>query len=250
MSLDQELAGRTVIVTGAASGIGALTVARLAAAGATVLAADRAPIAALPEGAQGITMDVTVEDDWIGLARRIGEQGGRIDGLVNGAGIIRMGPLITMALADFRQVMQINVEGVFLGMKHILPLLMARGAGSVINISSTAGLAGAAMAGAYCASKGAVRLLSKSAALEMIAAGSRVRVNSLHPALTETPMMTDIVNQLGGGEEITAALHAQQPSGRLVPVDAIIDAIVFLLSDRSAYMNGSELVVDNGFTAQ
>lgn len=248
MSLDDELAGKVVIVTGAASGIGARTVERLLAAGAMVVAVDRTAIDTPP--ALAVVADVTDEEAWRAVTAQAVERFGRIDGLVNCAGIIRMGAIVDLPLAVFRQTIAVNVEGVFLGMKHVLPTMYGQGTGSIVNMSSTAGLAGAAGAGAYCASKGAVRLLTKSAALEAIAAGDAVRVNSLHPAMTETPMVADIVRQLGGDDAIEGQMRALQPSGSFISADAVVDAILFLLSDRSCFVNGSELVVDNGFTAQ
>lgn len=248
MSADAELKDRVVIVTGAASGIGAATVARLHAAGARAIAVDRSETG--DGAAMTARLDVTDENGWHGLAAGVLARFGRIDGLVNCAGVIRMGAITETNLADFRLVMGVNVEGAFLGMKHVMPAMLAAGHGSIVNISSTAGIAGAPGAGAYCASKGAVRMLSKAAALEALASGGRVRVNSLHPAMTETPMVGEIVRQLGGDATIEAQMRALQPSGRFVTVDAVVDAILFLLSDRSQFVNGTEFLVDNGFTAQ
>lgn len=239
---------RVIMVTGAASGIGAATVARLHKAGAKVVALDRMPLSA--PAALCIQMDVTRENEWIAAASQTVEQLDRIDGLVNCAGIIRMGAITDLSADDFRLSMQVNVEGPFLAMKHILPVMYRQASGSIVNISSTAGIAGAAGAGGYCASKGAIRMLSKAAALEAIANSSHVRVNSLHPAMTETPMVKDIVNQLGGAEGIEDQMRALQPSGNFIPVKAVVDAILFLLSDTSQYVNGTEMIVDNGFTAQ
>ncbi|WP_164844109.1 SDR family NAD(P)-dependent oxidoreductase [Croceicoccus ponticola] len=239
---------RVVIVTGAASGIGAASVAALVKAGAKVVAIDLNEVS--QPATHVIRMSVSDEAAWISAIAETTERFGRIDGLVNCAGIIRMGPITEMDLGDFRLSMQVNVEGPFLGMKHTLPVMYRQGSGSVVNISSTAGIAGAAGASAYCASKAAVRLMSKAAALEAIGGGTRVRVNSVHPAMTETPMVKEIVAQLGGDEEIEKQMRALQPSGQFIPVSAVVDAILFLLSDAAAYVNGTEFVVDNGFTAQ
>ncbi len=239
---------QVVIVTGAASGIGAATTAALTVAGALVVAIDREEISV--PAAQPIRMNVTDEQDWIEAAEQTLARFGRIDGLVNCAGVIRMAPITAMALDDFRLTMQVNVEGQFLAMKHVLPAMYRQGRGSVVNISSTAGIAGAAGASAYCASKGAVRLLSKAVALEALAGGTGVRVNSLHPAMTDTPMVKEIVSQLGGNAETKEQMRALQPSGDFIPTAAVVDAILFLLSDASMFVNGTELVVDNGFTAQ
>ena len=237
-----------VVVTGAASGIGAATTTALAAAGALVVAIDRDAVTA--PAAHAIRMSVTDEAHWIEAVEQVIDRFGRIDGLVNCAGVIRMGPVTAMALEDFRLTLQVNVEGPFLAMKHVLPVMYRQRRGSVVNISSTAGIAGAAGASAYCASKGAIRLLSKAVALEAIGDGGGVRVNSLHPAMTDTPMVREIVAQLGGDAGIEDQMRAQQPSGRFIPPSAVVDAILFLLSDASMFVNGTELVVDNGFTAQ
>ena len=241
-------ADRVIMVTGAASGIGAATVANLKEAGAKVVALDRMPLSAPAD--LSIRMDVTDEGEWIADVLQTVDQLGRIDGLVNCAGIIRMGAITELSVEDFRASMQVNVEGPFLAMKHVLPVMYRQASGSIVNISSTAGIAGAAGAGGYCASKGAIRMLSKAAALEAIANSSHVRVNSLHPAMTETPMVKDIVSQLGGAEGIEDQMRALQPSGNFIPVKAVVDAILFLLSDASQFVNGTELIVDNGFTAQ
>lgn len=243
-----DFADRVVIVTGAASGIGAATLIALENAGAKVVALDRVPVSA--GVAPCIQMDVTNEDDWITAVSLAKDRFGRIDGLVNCAGIIRMGAITEMPVEDFRLTMRVNVEGPFLAMKHVLPVMYRQGGGSVVNISSTAGIAGAAGAGGYCASKGAIRMMSKAVALEAIAGKTGVRVNSLHPSMTATPMVKEIVSQLGGDETVEDQMRALQPSGDFIPVSAVVDAILFLLSDASKFVNGTEFVVDNGFTAQ
>lgn len=244
-----DFIGKIVAITGAASGIGRRAVERFAADGATVIALD---IAGLPTVA-GVTarrLDVTSEDDWQALFAWLLPLHRRIDVLVNCAGIIRMGSVADTSLADFRAVMAVNVEGTFLGTKHAMRAMLAAGEGAIVNLSSAAGIAASPGAAAYCASKGAVRMLSKVAALDAIAAGTRVRVNSLHPAMTNTPMIDKIIDQLGGDATIRDAFAASQPSGRFAQPDDIVDAIMFLASDRAGFVNGSEMVVDNGFTAQ
>lgn len=246
--MDGRLAGKVILVTGAASGIGQRTAERLVAEGALVHAADLSPIAT--EGVIGHRLDVTSEADWEALAVAILQKHGQLDGLVNAAGVIRMGTTAETSIADFRFVMAVNVEGTFLGCKHAMRAMQPRGTGVIVNISSTAGICGSPGAAAYTASKGAVRLLTKTTALEAIALPSRIRVNSVHPALTNTPMADSIVDQLGGAAEVRQALSDLMPSGRLAEPDEIASAILFLLSDDASYMNGSELIVDNGFTAQ
>lgn len=243
-----RFAGRAIVVTGAASGIGRRTAERLVAEGAIVHGADLTPISIA--GVTGHRLDVTSEAEWEALIGGIMGKHGHLDGLVNAAGVIRMGTTAETTIEDFRLVMAVNVEGTFLGCKHAMRAMQARGAGVIVNISSTAGICGSPGAAAYTASKGAVRLLTKTTALEAIALPSRIRVNSVHPALTNTPMADAIVDQLGGAAEVRQALSDLMPSGRLAEPDEIASAILFLLSDDSSYMNGSELVVDNGFTAQ
>jgi NAD(P)-dependent dehydrogenase (short-subunit alcohol dehydrogenase family) len=245
---DNDLSGRVVLITGAASGIGRRTAERLHAIGAHVVALDREVMPG--EFAQEVVLDVTSEDAWRLVVSNAMAEFGRIDGLVSCAGIIAMGNIVDTPFDQFRRVMAVNVEGCFLGIKHVLPAMLTAGHGSIVNISSTAGIAGAPGAGAYCASKGAVRMLTKAAALEALAAGSKVRVNSVHPAMTETPMIATIVDQLGGDPAIEADMRAMQPSGRFVTPDAVADMILFLLTDRSIFVNGAEMLVDNGFTAQ
>ncbi len=246
--MDSRFAGKVMLVTGAASGIGRRTAERLVAAGAVVHGADLAEVRI--EGVRGHLLDVTRESDWHALIGSITGQHERLDGLVNAAGVIRMGSTMDTSIEDFRLVMAVNVEGTFLGCKHAMRAMQRQGTGSIVNISSTAGLCGSPGAAAYTASKGAVRLLTKTCALEAIAMPSRIRVNSVHPALTDTPMADAIVEQLGGSDETRAALSSLMPSGRLAQPDEIASAILFLLSDEASYMNGSEMVVDNGFTAQ
>lgn len=243
-----RFSGKVILITGAASGIGRRTAERLVAEGAVVHGADIAPTTI--DGVIEHQLDVTCEAEWQGLVDRIISQHARLDGLVNAAGIIRMGSTVETSIEDFRLVMTVNVDGTFLGCKHAMRVMQPQSSGSIVNLSSTAGLCGSPGAAAYTASKGAVRLLTKTAALEAIALPSRIRVNSVHPALTNTPMADAIVEQLGGSGEVRQALSDLMPSGRLAEPDEIASAILFLLSDDASYMNGSELVIDNGFTAQ
>jgi NAD(P)-dependent dehydrogenase (short-subunit alcohol dehydrogenase family) len=245
---DSLLAGKVIVITGAASGIGKRATERLHDAGVKVVAIDRSEV--VHDCAMSHQMDVSSEQDWLACVEIILDRFGQVDGLVNCAGIIRMGSVVETELKDFQSVLEVNVIGTFLAMKNILPVMLNKGEGSIVNISSTAGIAGAPGAAAYCASKGAVRMLSKSAALDALALPGAVRVNSLHPAMTETPMVQTIVDQLGGGASIEDQMRAQQPSGQFITPDAVVDAIVFLLGDGSRFVNGSEMLVDNGFTAQ
>jgi NAD(P)-dependent dehydrogenase (short-subunit alcohol dehydrogenase family) len=182
---------------------------------------------------------------------------GGLDILVNNAGLFLMKPLSETSLADWKRIQSVNVEGVFLGAKHAAPLLAERaskwrGGASIINLSSVAGLVGSAGTSAYNASKGAVRLLTKSLAMEL--APLQIRANSVHPGVIETHMGDEVVAGFSaasgmGDNETRVALAQRHPLGHMGDVVNIADAIVFLASDRSAFMTGSELVVDGGMTA-
>jgi NAD(P)-dependent dehydrogenase (short-subunit alcohol dehydrogenase family) len=255
-----ELDGRVALVTGASRGIGAATARALAAAGARVIVTDLAdPSAVAAEiGGLGRRQDVTSEDEWIETMAFARSETGGLDILVNNAGLFLQKSLRETTLDDWRRVHAVNVEGVFLGCKHAAPLLIERaglwaGGTAMINLSSVAGLVGAAGAICYNASKGAVRIMTKGLALEL--ARSQVRVNSVHPGLIDTHMGQEVLDRaaarLGVGDnEARTRLARGHPLGRLGQDRNIADAVAFLASDRAAYITGSELVVDGGFTAQ
>jgi NAD(P)-dependent dehydrogenase (short-subunit alcohol dehydrogenase family) len=256
----KELEGRVALVTGGARGIGAASARALAAAGANVVVSDIGNGGDVAESIGGafIKHDVTQEDQWIAAVDFAKKTFGGLDILVNNAGIFFVQPIVSTSLEDFRRMQQINVEGVFLGMKHAIPAIAERaakwdGGGSIINISSIAGLVGAPLIVAYNASKGAVRLMTKSAALECAQAGMKIRVNSVHPGIIDTPMMGQMVTlAVAGGESEEAARkrYAERHPVKRVGKDSDIgNAVTFLASDRAAFMTGSELVVDGGMTA-
>jgi 3(or 17)beta-hydroxysteroid dehydrogenase len=238
-----------VLVTGAASGIGARTVERLAASGAHVVACDLRGLEQPRQNVDVFKFDVTDEQAWENASAQTLLRFGRLDGLVNCAGVIVMANVVDTSLSDFRRLMAINVEGTFLGMKYAMRAMLPKGEGSIVNVSSTGGIVGSPGVSAYSASKGAVRLMTKSVALEAIAAGSRIRVNSLHPSVTDTPMLDSIIEQLRGTTD-RHQMRRAVPGGLLATADDIVDSILFLLSAQSRFINGTELVVDNGFTAQ
>jgi len=261
------LDGKIALVTGGARGLGAEIAKSFAEEGASVLITDVLEA----EGAETartlgnkvsfLKHDVTNEAEWVATIAAIKDQFGGLDILVNNAGIAMGGRMEETTLDDFRRVTSINLDGVFLGMKHAGPLIRERmgkwqGGGSIINISSVAGLVGLAGAPAYTASKGAVRLMTKSAALEYAQNGETIRVNSIHPGFTETPMVDFTLDKMieagaaQNSDEAKALLTMAHPIGRLgVPRD-IANAAVFLASDESAFMTGSELVVDGGLSAR
>lgn len=255
-----ELQGRVALVTGASRGIGAATAKALAEAGATVIVTDLADASGLAAGIGGLwrRQDVTSEDDWIATMAFARAEAGGLDILVNNAGLFLMKPVTETSLEDWRRLMAVNVEGVFLGCKHAAPLLVERaglwaGGTSIVNLSSIAGLVGGALSSAYHASKGAVRLMTKSLAMEF--ASRRVRINSVHPGLIDTAMGDEVIAGASaargvGDNEARATFAHLHPLGHLGEVRNIADAIVFLASDKAAFMTGSEMVVDGGYTAQ
>lgn len=261
-----RVSGKVALVTGGASGIGRGCAEALAAEGASVVVTDvqetlgRETVAAIvAAGGQAVWLrqDVTQEAGWIETIAAIKDQFGRLDILVNNAGIGLGGPITEMMLEDFRRQQAINVEGVFLGTKHGLPLMRAGGGGSIINISSVAGLTGSPNLAAYSATKGAVRLFTKSVALECAALRDGVRVNSVHPGIIETAIWDSISGGIGGAEpgganriDLDAVTALATPLGvKGFPKDIAL-GVVYLASDESRYVTGSELVIDGGMVAR
>jgi NAD(P)-dependent dehydrogenase (short-subunit alcohol dehydrogenase family) len=255
-----DLDGRIALVTGASKGLGEATARALAAAGAKVIATDLVAPEELAEQLGGIAaaQDVRREEDWIATMTLARSEAGGLDILVNNAGVFFFKPMTEMTLDEWRAVQSVNVEGVFLGHKHAIPLLAERahkwrGGAAIVNLSSVAGITGSAGVTAYNASKGAVRLLTKGAALEL--APLRIRVNSVHPGIIETDMAKLLVHDFAiaggaGDNETRSELVARHPLGMFGEPVNVADAIVYLASDRAAFVTGSELVVDGGMTAQ
>lgn len=254
-----DLEGRVALVTGGARGLGAAAAKALAAEGAKVVVTDvndGSATAAEVDGAY-VKHDVTSEDDWIAAIAFAKRTFGGLDILVNNAGIFWMKPIALETLEAFRRMQQVNVEGVFLGLKHAIPAIAERGAqwdggGSIINLSSIAGIIGSPMTLSYNASKGAVRLMTKAAALECARAGQKVRVNSVHPGIINTSMMTEAAEAIAGASGVNdtmerfASFHPMGHMGRDID---IANAVAFLASSKAAFMTGSEMVVDGGMTA-
>lgn len=258
-----RVAGKVVLVTGGASGIGRGCAELLAREGATVVVTDvqdemgAGVVAGIGGTAVYLHHDVTAEDAWIGVVAEVRARFGRLDVLVNNAGIGMGGPVTEFSLADWRKQQAVNVEGVFLGVKHSLPLMRESGGGSIINMSSVAGLKGSANMSSYCATKGAVRLFTKSVALECAAAQDGVRANSVHPGIIDTPIWDGITSTIGGGggsgnagpdrpmsvDDIAAVASPLGVKG--FPAD-IAAGVLYLASDESRYVTGTELVIDGG----
>lgn len=254
-----ELTGRIALVTGASRGLGAATARALTQAGAKVAVTDLSAPDDIAAELGGIAraQDVTSEADWTATMDWLRTEAGGLDILVNNAGLWLFKPITETTLDDWRRLHAVNVEGVFLGTRAAIPLLAERapkwaGGAAIINLSSVAGLTGAAGASCYNSTKGAVRLFTKGAALEL--ASARIRVNSVHPGVIETQMANQLITDFaqGGGvgnNESRDHVAAMHPLGHMGLPENIADAITFLASDRAAFMTGSELVVDGGLTA-
>jgi NAD(P)-dependent dehydrogenase (short-subunit alcohol dehydrogenase family) len=251
-----RVSGKVALVTGAASGIGRACAEILAREGAEVILTDvqasgeEVAVTIRNSGgkARFIHHDVASESEWIDVIASVEKQSGRLDILVNNAGIAVAGLIHELTLDAWRRQMAVNVDGVFLGVKTALPLMRKSAGGSIINISSIAGLRGAANLSAYCTSKGAVRLFTKSVALECAAMQDGIRCNSVHPGLIETPIWAQVVPGSNEPMDLDAAATLRVPLRRKGWPDDIAKVVLFLASDDSGYMTGEEVVVDGGMT--
>ena len=248
-----RLQGKVALISGAARGMGAAEARLFANEGAKVGIADileeqgrrlEAQIAETGGEAVFIRLDVTSEADWEQAVSTLVGRFGRLDVLVNNAGIYRHGTGEDTTVEVWDEVMDVNARGVFLGTKAALPALRAARGGSIVNISSVAGLQGGAGATAYTASKGAVRLLTKATAIQYARDG--IRANSVHPGSIDTEMSAGVYPD----EETRRERTSHIPLGRIGDPQEVADGVLFLASDESSYMTGSELVIDGGMTAQ
>ena len=240
-----SLQGKIALVTGAASGIGEASAGALEEMGATVYLADvnlegaKAAAARLAGGAHAVHLDVADAGSWAEAVDRVTSQSGPISVLVNNAGIFTPGGLEVLGEQEFRHTFDINVLGAFLGMKAVVESMKAAGGGSIVNVSSSAGLVGVKDAIAYSPSKWAVRGLTRSAALDLAPYG--IRVNSVHPGLTDTPIFT------GFPREVIDMMTGALPMARLGKPEEIAAVIVFLASDKASFCTGSEFTADGGY---
>lgn len=237
-----RLADKVAIVTGGGRGIGRAIAELFANEGAAVTVGDLYVSGSLEhKNIESKLLDVTDENSWRDLVNEVMTNHGRIDILVNNAGGVgSYEPIDAISLDDWHRIIALNQTGPFLGMRSVLPHMKKAGRGSIINVSSIWGISGAAGVAAYTASKGAVRLMSKNAALSYV--GDGIRVNSLHPGIIDTPMIA------AQNADITAAVVASTPMKRLgTPIEVAYGAL-FLASDESSYMTGAELVIDGGYT--
>ena len=262
-----RVSGKVALITGGSSGIGRGCAEVLAREGAVVVITDLqdakgaetvAAIQAAGGKAEYLHHDVTKEADWVSVIEQIKSRHGRLDILVNNAGIGIGGSVFDMTLADFQRQNAVNLDGVFLGVKHSIPLMRLGGGGSVINMSSVAGLKGSPNLAGYCATKGGVRLFTKAVAMECANARDGVRVNSVHPGIIETPIWDTILGtgEPGANDRLprSATLDAMSSTGVPIGVkglpEDIANGVLWLSSDESRYVTGAEIVIDGGLSVR
>ncbi|MFG2644236.1 glucose 1-dehydrogenase [Streptomyces sp. NPDC048370] len=237
-----SLAGKVVIVTGAARGQGAAEARLLAAAGARVVCTDvreeegRAVAAELGDAGEFVRHDVTSAEDWREVVARALASYGRVDALVNNAALWRTAPVESETYENFELLLRVNLLGPFLGIQAVVPALREAGGGSIVNVSSTAGLVGIPGHAAYGSSKFGLRGLTRSSALDL--AGHGIRVNSVHPGAVDTPMTAAVADRD----------WSHVPLGRMGRAEEVGGLIAFLVSDASSYVTGAEFTVDGGLT--
>jgi NAD(P)-dependent dehydrogenase (short-subunit alcohol dehydrogenase family) len=258
-----RVSGKVALVTGAGSGIGRATATLLAAEGATVLVADidekaaqavAAEVTSAGGKAEALLLDVSDEAAWRGATERILAAHGRLDVVVNNAGVALGKPVAETSLDEWRRVLAVNLDGVFLGTRYGIRAMRAGGGGSIVNIASVSGIRPFAGASAYGAGKAAVRLLSKIAAVECQDAGDGVRVNVVTPGGVKTPMwqtmdfFRDLAAKHGGAEGAFAAMAGSVPSQQFYAADEVARTVLYLASDESSHLTGVEVIMDRGHT--
>jgi NAD(P)-dependent dehydrogenase (short-subunit alcohol dehydrogenase family) len=255
-----RVAGKVVLITGGASGIGLASAEACAREGAAVVITD----VNVAEGetqarrlvAEGLAVeflpqDASSETDWCRVVDNVLKRHGHLDVLVNNAGIAAIATIEQETLAGWRRMQTVNMEGVFLGTREAVRVMKERG-GSIINISSMEGIIGEPLTPAYNASKGGVRLFTKSVAIHCAQHGYGIRVNSVHPGYIGTPLVANAIGALPPDEAVALQqdLISRVPLGRFGEPKEIASGVLFLASDESSYMTGSELVIDGGYTAR
>ena len=242
------LKDKIILVTGAAGAIGGAVVAAVRAAGGTAIATDLAGANGADKGAD-TALDVTAEADWQRVTADIESKHGRLDGLVNAAGIAAVGSIEKVDYATWKRVIAVNLDGTFLGCKYAFPLLRKKG-GAIVNLSSVLGLVGSSNLTAYTASKGGVSLLTKSVALNGARYKPPVRCNAVCPAFVEGAMVEDIAGGTKNPQAVHQRLIADIPIGRLGQPAEIAKLCAYLLSDDASFITGADFPIDGGLTAR
>lgn len=266
----RRLISKVAFVSGGLRGIGLACVERFLAEGAEVVLSDleaadsenvKRIMSKFGRAASYVQANVAKEEDWHRALNTVQQSHGKLHILVNNAGTDLTGPVETLKLEDWRRIMDVNVTGVFLGVKTFVPLLASSGktvvgGASIINISSIMGIVGFNEVSAYNASKGAVRMFTKGIAVEFAKKNMAIRANSLHPGFVSTPLLhTGFQRWVDSGfaekkEHLMDAIASATPMGRIAEPAELASGVYFLASEDSAYMTGAELVIDGGWTAQ
>jgi 3alpha(or 20beta)-hydroxysteroid dehydrogenase len=243
-----RLEGKVALVSGGSRGMGAATVRRLHADGASVVFGDilddegKALADELGDRVRYVHLDVTSEEQWQSAVEQTERDFGKLNVLVNNAGILVFNAIVDTSLEELRRVLEVNLVSAFVGMKTAIPAMRRAGGGSIVNISSTEGLAATVFCGAYTASKFGVRGITKVAAIEY--GGEGIRANSVHPGGIDTPMTRAVMDEQG-----RKYVASKVPLKRMGTAEDIADTVAFLASDESSYVNGAEIVLDGGVTA-
>lgn len=250
-----RLKGKRALVTGGASGIGRAACNTLAGEGARVMVADidatgcAKTVADIGDMAASVSLDVTDESQWQAAAAETTAAFGGLDILVNCAGIGFSGDFWDTTLEDWNRIIAVNLTGTFLGCKHVINAMRDSGGGSIVNISSIAGVLGGEDIAAYSATKGGVTMLTKSVALNCAGKGLNIRCNSIHPTYVDSEMLDPVADMFGSRETMLAGMAELVPLGRVAVPQDVANMILFLASDESAMVTGSAILLDGGQTA-
>ncbi|TNE48560.1 MAG: glucose 1-dehydrogenase [Deltaproteobacteria bacterium] len=247
---------KVAIITGGASGLGKASAELFVQEGAKVVLGDkdkrrgRKVAEALGDAATFVEMDVTQQDDWDALFQHTLDTHGALDILVNGAGLGVMKNIEEVSLEEWRFVHAVCLDGTFLGCQGAVRVMKENGGGSIINLSSIAGLRGVPDLPAYSSSKAGVRMLSKSVALHCARHKYNIRCNSVHPSFIDTPMVEKMVMMSPDPDKMEKFVNGLSPLGRMGRPDEVANLVLFLASDESSFINGEEIVIDGGVTAR
>lgn len=255
----RRVENKVALVTGGAVGIGEATCRLLAREGALVAITDinieageavARDIVEAGGKARFYRHDVAKQEDWQRVMKEVANELGPLDILVNNAGIVIVGTVEDATLDDLRKTQEVNMESVFIGTQEAIAVMKEHGGGSIVNISSVMGLVGSTIEATYCASKGGVRMFTKASAIHCAEQGYGIRINSVHPGYIMTPLLVNAASTQPNAEELLKELISRHPVGHLGEADDVAYGILYLASDESKFVTGSELVIDGGYTAR